>query len=54
MSAGSFCRSPSMGTMTSPGRVVEAGRHRRGLAEVAAQLDELQAGVAAARRASRG
>ena len=45
MSAGSFWRSPSIGTITSPARVVEPGRHRRRLAEVAAQLDELQVGI---------
>ena len=42
MSAGSFWRSPSIGTITSPRRVVEARRHSRRLAEVAPELDELQ------------
>ncbi len=45
MSAGSFCRSPSIGTITLPRRVVEAGGHRGRLAEVAAQPDHLETRV---------
>src|SRR3954462_1239238 len=52
MSAGSFCRSPSIGTITSPrgapmpaahaaGRL-DAGAHRRGLPEVEAEADPPQ------------
>ena len=45
MSAGSFWRSPSIGTTTSPRGRVEAGRHRGRLPEVAAEADQPQPGT---------
>ena len=52
MSAGSFCRSPSMVTSTSPLRVLDARRHRGRLTVVAAELDDAQPRVAARERGS--
>ena len=46
MSAGSFCRSPSSGMMTSPFGEIEAGHHRGGLAEVSAEVDDLDVRIA--------
>ena len=48
MSAGSFCRSPSMVTMISPRACGDAGRHRGGLSVVAAELHQADARVGAA------
>ena len=45
MSCGSCCRSPSMAITYSPSAVIEAGRQRRGLAEVAAQLHDHHAAI---------
>ncbi len=49
MSAGSFCRSPSMVTMIVALRMLEPGGQRRGLAVVAAQAHDPEARVVAAR-----
>ena len=53
MSRGSFCRSASEVTITRAARVREAGRHRRRLAEVAAEADDADARVARGRAVSR-
>jgi hypothetical protein len=49
MSAGSFCRSASSVTITSWLRRVDAGAHGGGLAEVAAEADQAEMGVAGGR-----